>query len=440
VDDPHRSRSRLAVAVLLAVSAVGGWHIVSCANGYLLNNYPFLSPDSYDYIVEGEYLVRWLSGAPPERQLSHLRNPVFVGVMAVDAVLGRSGVVFALVSAAATCATGWLLIGHLGRFRHPAAAQLCFLAIVLLAQLNFTRIYVLSDVTCMALMIAAFLSTLRAAGETANWWWVVASAGLTALAGLTQNYGILPPTVAAAVAGASALRKGERAVAARMAAVVGTAALLAFVTSRLWFRSFPHLSQPDPLEALQMPTLLLPFYAEAWTYTFLPLAPLLLMIWLRRGSHSGPPDTMTTAAWLITLIMMVLCLCFRWRSIRFTSFFWPFLILALFRTASARYGETPRPGTDRAVHLVAAAVLLQTLFANPEFPTLPLFGSLAVDPSRSWVVQFVRARPLDRMDLASRCGGPATLCPSARPLTSGDGYQQGLSRYYEWLMLGRPTE
>ncbi len=426
------------MVVLLAVSLAVGWHIDTCANGFLLNNYPFLSPDSYDWILEGEYLFRLLSGVPPERPLTRVRNPVFVVLMAADAALGQRGLVFAALTVAVTFATGWLLIRHLGRFRYQAAVQCAFLVIILLAQLNFTKVYVLADGLCVMLSIAAFLATLRAARPASSAWWVAAGAGVTALAGLTAPYGVLAATVAGAVAGTAALRRGERAIAGRMVALIGVAAVLTRLGYRVWFSSIPHSSEPNPLDILQISTMQLRFYAEAWTYTFLPLAPLVLVIWYRRGRRRDWPDTMTMAAWLVTLSLMVLCLCYRWRSIRFTSFFWPFLILGLFRSVSARGGEPPRPGSDRAAVVAAAAVLFQSLFLSPPLLTLPSFNSLALDPSRSWVVQFVRARPLDRMDLAARCGSPATLCAAARPLAGGSPYQQWMAAHYESLMLGRP--
>ena len=54
---------------LLAASLAIGWQIVRTADGFLLNNYPFLSSDSFDWILEGVYLARALTGAWPERPL-----------------------------------------------------------------------------------------------------------------------------------------------------------------------------------------------------------------------------------------------------------------------------------------------------------------------------------------------------------------------------------
>ena len=434
---PPGHRSAVVVAVLLAVSVAAGWHIVATADGFLLNNYPFFSPDSYDWVVEGAYLVRMLGTAPPAQPLLTGRNPVFVAVMALDALLGQRGLVFAVVSAAAVFATGWMLIGHLGRFRHPTAAAFSFLIIVLLAQVNFLRAYVLADSLCMALTIAAFLATLRAAREAGGWRWVATAAGLTALAGLTQEYGVFAPGVAGAVAATQALRRGERAVALRMAVIGGAAAVPVVVGYRLWFGFLPHQTRPDHFGLVRMVPDMIPFYLEAWTYTFLPLAPLLLVTWRRRIVGRALDDTMTVAAWIVSLAFMILCLLLQWPSNRFTGFFWPILVLALFRTVSARSGETPRQVVDLAVVLVAAGVLLQTLFVNPAIPQFPYFSTLALDPDRSWLVQFVRARPLDRMELEARCGSRATLCAAARPLAGGSPYQQRISTFYEWLMLDR---
>lgn len=432
------ARSSAVVLVLLVVSVAAGWHIIACADGLLINNYPFLSPDSYDWIVEGAYLERMLGAAPPAQPLSTGRNPVFVAVMALDAWFGQRGVVFGVVSAAAVFATGWLLIGHLGRFRHPAAAQLSFLAIVLLAQVNFLRAYVLADSLCLALSVAAFLATLRAVPESGGWPWVAAAIAFTTAAGLTQEDGVLAPAAACAVAGTKALLRGERAVLWRMATIAAVAAALVVAGYRLWFGFLPHQSRPDHLELLRMAWTLLPFYAEAWTYTFVPLVPLLLAIRWRGILREVRADTMTAAAWICAVAFLGLCLIYQWRSLRFTGLLWPFLILALFRTVGPRNAGRARLMPDLAAHLAAAAVLVQRLFVNPALPNQPDLRTLTVDSERSWFVQFVRSRPLDRMDLEARCGSRATVCAAARPLAGGSAYQQRISIFYEWLILGRP--
>jgi len=425
------------VVALLVVSVAAGWHVIASADGFLLNNYPFLSPDSYDWILEGEYLARMWNGTPPARPLPTGRNPIFVAVMTLDALFGQRGLVFAVVSAAAVFATGWLLIGHLGRFRHPTAVQFSFLAIALLAQVNFLRAYVLGDSLCVALMIAAFLAILRAAREGGAWSWVALAAGLTTLAGLTQEWGVLAPTVAVAVASMQALRRGDRALAARMTIIVVVAAVLVFVGYRLWFAFLPYQGRPYRLALMRVVPDMIPFYWRAWSYTFLPLAPFLLLIWRRRVIRSALADATTAAAWIASLIFMAFCLIDQWPSNRFTGFFWPLFVLALFRTVSARRADGASSMTELAVHVAAAAVVIQTLLLNPAVANQPSLGTVALDPERSWLVQFVRARPLDRMDLEVRCGSRSTLCAAARPLTGGSVYQQGLASFYEWLMLNR---
>ena len=57
-----RWRAAIPIASLVLAAVAVGWHTIALAAGYLLNNYPFLSPDSYDWILEGVYLTRMLTG------------------------------------------------------------------------------------------------------------------------------------------------------------------------------------------------------------------------------------------------------------------------------------------------------------------------------------------------------------------------------------------
>jgi hypothetical protein len=59
----------IPIVVLILAAGAAGWHTVVLAAGYLLNNYPFLSPDSYDWILEGVYLTRMLTGSKPATPL-----------------------------------------------------------------------------------------------------------------------------------------------------------------------------------------------------------------------------------------------------------------------------------------------------------------------------------------------------------------------------------
>jgi hypothetical protein len=428
-------RATTPIAALILAAVAVGWHTVVLSAGFLLNNYPFLSPDSYDWILEGVYLTRMLTGAAPASPLPMGRSPVFVLLMMMDAALGQRGWVFAAVSATTLLATGWLLLPHWGRFRYATVVALSGLALVLVAPVNFLRFYVLSDTLCVALSIAAFLLVFRAADQQGKSWLGVTASIATALAGLTQGYGVVAPGVAAAVIGGRAVRHRQGAVARRVA-LIWLGALGAVVVGRkLWFSFLPHQRQPLQLERLALTTDMTHYYLETWAYLFLPLALPLLTIrirQLRRVAHSP----LTLAAWVTAGVFALLCLAYQWRSTRFTAFFWPFLVLATLRTTGVDVGP-PRRGPALAVALAAAVAILQSVVVTPTSYINPALTRQTVAPQRSWLLEFVRSTPADRMDLAARCGSRAALCPAARRLSEGSPYQQELAEYYQRLMLDR---
>src|SRR5262249_53347549 len=152
---------------------------------------------------------------------------------------------------------------------------------------------------------------------------------------------------------------------------------------------------------------------------------------IRRPIRERLSDTTTAAAWGVALTFMALCLAYQWPSTRFTTFFWPFLVLALFRTIAGRPQAAAPHLADLAALLAAGLVLLQTLLLTPSVPDAPYLRTVRLDASRSWLVQFGRARPLDRMDLAARCGSRSAPCAEARPLVGLTPYQEQILAFYE---------
>ena len=190
------------------------------------------------------------------------------------------------------------------------------------------------------------------------------------------------------------------------------------VGRQLWFSFLPHQRQPLQLEFLALTTDMIPFYLETWGYLFLPLTLPLLTIRIRQLRHVAR-NPLTLAAWVTTGVLALLCIAYQWRSARITAFFWPFLVLAILRTAGVDDGP-PRRAPAVAVVLAAAVALLQSTVVTPtsyhQSGSHPAIRGAAIGAG-SW--RSSAARPADRMDLAARCGSRATLCSAARPLSGG---------------------
>ena len=93
---------RLYATLFVALFAgLFGAQFVYLANGDVINNYPFISPDGFDWYTEGVYVTQLFSGATlPE--LPVLRPPFFVFVTAVDFIFGNKGLVLAILYGVAT--------------------------------------------------------------------------------------------------------------------------------------------------------------------------------------------------------------------------------------------------------------------------------------------------------------------------------------------------
>jgi hypothetical protein len=65
-------------------------------NGDVVNFYPLISADGYDWYTEGIYLVETLKGHNFPN-LPVLRNPFFVFITATDYLFGSKGIILSIV-------------------------------------------------------------------------------------------------------------------------------------------------------------------------------------------------------------------------------------------------------------------------------------------------------------------------------------------------------
>lgn len=78
------------------------------SNGYVINQYPFISPDGFDWITEGLYLSEAMKGNLYEGVLPVARPPFFVFITAIDSLLGQTGTFIWLMNSIAFFVTGYL--------------------------------------------------------------------------------------------------------------------------------------------------------------------------------------------------------------------------------------------------------------------------------------------------------------------------------------------
>src|SRR3989339_1345220 len=186
---------RLFTTIFVVLFATNfGAQFVFLAHGDVINNYPFISPDGFDWYTEGIYLTQFFSGVTlPE--LPVLRPPLFVFLTALDFILGNKGFVIAIVYAFSIFCTYFCSL-KLVDVMHGRAEKNSWYIVPLaisatIYPLNFFKPFLLADSLAVALSLASVLLLVKhyTSSEKHH---LALSSTLAILAGLTQTYALIP--------------------------------------------------------------------------------------------------------------------------------------------------------------------------------------------------------------------------------------------------------
>jgi hypothetical protein len=409
------------------------------SDGNVLNNYPAMSSDGYDWLTEGLYLKLLLKDAVAEQVLPVLRPPVFVLVTMLDAFAGQGGYV---IAAANTLAWGATII-CVYRLMDPSASSdirdghkyligMLVVGLLTVAPINYFRIFLLSDGLCIGLAMASYYFFHRyLAGKTS--FVLVMATILGVLAASTQTYGLIPPLIASAVGMVTLLRLGEFHRLARLIVAVGLLVAGTFSLRLLWLGAFKHDMTPKNFDLLQFSFSMTDFYLSTWSIYLLPLLPVLAVsiFYAARLLPVLRDDLVFLSAAMVTGIFAVLCFFYQWPDARFTLLFWPWLVVAAGKLllGLTRAGLPSR--SHRALALVAAALLfLQTFGVYPQNYWQPKWSQTTGGLRESWPAVFAQAQPLDRLQLRVYCGSREHVCAAAHRPEGLDPYATRVTDLY----------
>ncbi len=416
---------------------------VLLSNGNVLNNYPAISSDGFDWLTEGLYLSLLFKDAVAERVLPFLRPPVFVLVTMLDAFAGQNGYVIAAANTLAWAATimcAFRLLDHSpssdvrdGR-KYLIATLVAGLLIV--APINYFRIFLLSDGLCIGLAMASYYFYHRYFMGATSVALVVATI-LGVVASCTQTYGLIAPLAASTVGMVALLKSRDF---PRLVRVVVAAGLLVAgsVSLRLlWLGAFEHVSIPKNFDLFRFSFNMTGFYLNTWSIYLLPILPVLIVsiFYIPRLLPVLRDDLVFLSSAMVTAIFAGLCFFYQWPEARFTLLFWPWLVVV---AGKLLLGLT-RAGLPSVQHqvlvLVAGGLLfLQTFIVYPQEYWRPTWSAMTVGVRGSWLAAFARAQPLDRLQLRVNCGSREHVCAAARRPAGLDPYATGITDLYLALM------
>lgn len=439
----HRLKS-LSLAWVFCFSVFCGLQVIFLSSGNVINHYPFMGPDSYDWYVEGIYLVQLLGGESLPN-LFVLRPPVFVLICALDYLFGTSGYVVGIVLGLCIFGTFALCLALVEAVQKFTAINVVtqdplpttmlqvkqcnegwagpILAIVLtIAPINFFTPFVYAD------RLASFLSLLsiyllicwheKKVGRIPVW------AILTAvMAGLTQVYAVIPFGIALTfIAGMRFHNSKDHRFQALLQPVIAALTLICLIVvlSYIWRSTISHGFTPPYLSLIAFDGQMLRFYKHTWGFYVLPVGLMVVLLGrptvaLLRGSY------ILQIALGISVTLMGLLLLYHWEEARFTYYFFPWLMIFLCTFFSAR--------NSLSVGIIVIFLLAYSALV-PQNYWIPQPRTLELNLRQSWIGDFVLAQSVDRG--LDKC--EANCLANNLFIAGSEGYTQTMMGIYLQLM------
>lgn len=435
------SRSEVSVAICLAL-----FHAALMSRlwaGDFFNSYHYISDDGFDWITQGVAFNQLITGQDGA-SWPVLRQPVFVMVASLDNALGGYGFAFLLVQAAAVGFTAYL-IGSFARQQNLAtwSAVTVMLAWYFFI-FGFYRLWVLSDTLAAALMTASVVMVIKKLDElpgesspTAVLQRYAPAVLVTALAGLTQTYGLIPFLVICGLYTLGALlgRKGLTALAAPVALSLAASACV-FGGQALWVAVIPHDSVPTQFGLLQLSGAMAGFYLNVWLLVYAPLLPVVVFAGYRKFQTRTWPSLRELALISAVAAFAGLSFIYQWPESRLTFMYFPVVCLAIIAWC-ARPGAIGQRRESWPLVASAVATVVIGLVVVPGDFWRPNISQARVDPRGSWIANALRDEPQDRYFLQTMCSGMDDVCSNAVFEAQSSPYRTMMFDEYRRRMSGR---
>lgn len=416
-------KSRRFLDIVVAVySILFGIHFIILSNGDVINSYPLITPDGFDWYTEGVYLVKLLSGDAGLPPLHALRPPTFVMVTALDYLFGGAGFVLAFVSSAATFGT-YYLVNKIIDFQYENVSGRWYAIPVVLATtvypINYIKVYLLADPISVFFSLSAsyfFIKYLRN-NLTVN---LFVSNTLFLIAGLTQTYGLIPLIVIYGLAFFIQLNQNKRKSITIILSGLFTTFLFVLLTYT-WRSLIPHLTTPPNFDLLKLSVDMFGFYVGVWGYYLVPFLAYFLIsrsVYLIKPSFD---NVVGLGSVLIVLAFLLLLFFYQWPEARFTYYLWPWLLIAVFVNIGLKVDY-------RKSVLWLSVIVILACIITPSNYWQPTSSSLEVDPSRNWLFTYFHSKPIDRE--INRC---TPTCENNKFLMQSDSYVNTVINVYNQI-------
>lgn len=375
------TKSTILFSLLFAVKF---WYL---GGGDVVNYYPYISPDGFDWYLEGVYLIKFLGGASLPA-LPVLRPPLFVLVTAADFIFGRGGAILGAISGLTIFGTYYFAVKTIDTLFSEGESNSWYAIPIAIGSciypLNFIKPFLLADSLAMTLSLASVFALVCYYQK-----WqaraLISSTILAALAGLTQTWALMPFLLAGSLAIFYSFFDAKKRMLEYFLALVSASAIFLLLTVA-WRINIPHVTTPENFTLLKLSGNMFNFYIKTWSFYFLPLILFFVFSWSCEVACDFKRYVSAMSATLVT-VFGLLCFFYQWPEARFTYFMWPWLMIFFF--SSVR----PQKKTGSKLIIVLMLILVVLVPANYWQPS---WDSIRPQLVKNWVGNYFTAVRVDR--------------------------------------------
>jgi len=360
------------------------------ADGSVLDRYPYISVDGYEWYTNGVYLYESLAGRFNQLPLiTVLRPPVYVVLAALDYGIGENGIIIGL--AASICIVTSYLAASKLCFHKCANLRVdnifigwCLALAFTFSPINFIRPYILADTLATALSILS-ICILKKFFESNHIHYLIVASLLSGLSALTQTYGFIPFAIYTTSQLAFIWRKQSNKYRATVLGCLTITAIAAFLASYYWRLYMPHLTTPDNFNFFEFSLKNLNFYKNTWAFVLWPVI-LVFLTSLVNHRFRVAINSFQISIILICITFGILSFFYQWKESRFTFLLWPWIIIFTLSTASQ---------LNKFSQYLIVSIFIVSTFIIPINYWMPEFNGSKIT-FKNWMYDFLKSDPIDR--------------------------------------------
>lgn len=320
-----RTASLLSVAFFSFIFFV---QFVLLSSGNIFNNYPYITPDGFDWYAEGAYLYHQVFSTN-DFPLQVLRPPIFVILCSLDYAFGGQGIILGLIYSLNILILYNYLCKFINLFNNLQENDFLYLILaysVTFMPINFIRPYLLADEIAITLAFVSSFYLIIGVNECFYKKFMLGGF-LALLGGLTQTYALIPLFI---ILTFILLRYIFYKIIINKFFIyyslfIGVTFL---IITFIWRGYLPHLSTPENFTLFSLDLKMLDFYSSAWSFYFFPF--LCFKLFNLNTSIKNGLESNKLILFTIFLTFSVLSFLYHWPEARFISYYWYWALIVFF--------------------------------------------------------------------------------------------------------------